>query len=34
MYTRAQKHHKALTSFQVGGDWREALVAAGKLQYK
>lgn len=34
MYTRAQKYQRALTAFQVGGDWREALLAAEKLQYK
>jgi hypothetical protein len=34
MYTRGQKYHKALTAFQVGGHWREALLAAEKLQYK
>jgi hypothetical protein len=34
MYTRAQKHHKALTAYQVAGDWRETLLAAKQLQYK
>jgi hypothetical protein len=34
MYTRAQKYQRALAAFQVGGDWREALLAAEKLQYK
>lgn len=34
MYTRAHKYQRALTAFQVGGDWREALLAAEKLQYK
>jgi hypothetical protein len=34
MYTRAQKYQKALTAYQMAGDWREALLAAEQLQYK
>ncbi|XP_069695776.1 putative elongator complex protein 1 [Periplaneta americana] len=34
MYIRAQKFHKALSAYQLAGDWREALLAAKKLQYK
>ncbi|KAJ9594733.1 hypothetical protein L9F63_013943, partial [Diploptera punctata] len=34
MYTRAEKHQKALTAYLQAGDWRETLFAARQLQYK